>query len=611
VAPGRAVVALAGVVAMLAIPASAGAATLPAGFTETPITTALTAPTAMTFAPDGRLFVAEQGGTLRVIKNGVLLAQPFVTVSTTTSGERGLLGVAFDPNFATNHFVYVYYTATSPTVHNRVSRFVASGDVAVAGSEQQLLNLPDLGPTNHNGGAIHFGPDGKLYIGVGDNANGANSQSLATPLGKMLRINSDGTIPSDNPFTDPNTGLKSAIWALGLRNPFTFAFQPGTGRMFIDDVGENTWEEIDDGIVGSNYGWPTTEGPTSDPRFRSPLFWYGHGTGPTVGCAIAGGTFYNPPVAQFPPDYVGKYFFADLCGGWIRRFDPATGTATDFASGISSPVDLTVGTDGSLYYLARVSGSSGSVYRVSYTQNVAPTITQQPTPQTVTAGSPATFGVTASGTPPLSYQWQRNGVDIPGAMSSTYTIASPQTTDNGALFRVHVSNAAGSVTSDGVLLTVTSSPPPFSAKVNFQPASAPAYPGYLVDAGGVYGPHGTLTYGWNAAVPVFDRNSGRAPDQRYDTLASMQTGSNPNAVWEIAVPNGTYTVHAVAGDPSNHKGAYRMTVEGVLTVSGNPNGATRWFEGTKTVAVTDGRLTVANGAGASNSAICFIDITGS
>jgi glucose/arabinose dehydrogenase len=400
VSPGRAVAALAAAVVLLAIPASAGAATLPTGFTETAITTALTAPTAMTFAPDGRLFVAEQGGALRVIKNGTLLAQPFVTVTTTTSGERGLLGVAFDPNFATNNFVYVYYTATTPTVHNRVSRFTASGDVAVPGSEVQVLNLPDLGPTNHNGGAIHFGPDGKLYIGVGDNATGSNSQSFTTPLGKILRINSDGTIPSDNPFFSSTTGINQAIWALGLRNPFTFAFQPGTGRMFIDDVGENTWEEINDGIVGSNYGWPTTEGPTNDPRFRSPIFWYGHGTGPTTGCAIAGGTFYNPPVAQFPADYAGKYFFADLCSGWIRRFDPSTGTATDFASGISSPVDLTVGSDGSLYYLARVSGSSGSVYRINYTLNVAPDAVDDAL--TTPENTPGTVNVLANDTDPNS-----------------------------------------------------------------------------------------------------------------------------------------------------------------------------------------------------------------
>ena len=136
------------------------------------------------------------GRTLRVIKNGALLATPFLSVTVNSSGERGLLGVAFDPDFASNQFVYVYYTATTPTVHNRVSRFTANGDVAVPGSETVLLDLDNLsGATNHNGGAIHFGPDGKLYVAVGENANGANSQTLTNLLGKILRINPDGTHP--------------------------------------------------------------------------------------------------------------------------------------------------------------------------------------------------------------------------------------------------------------------------------------------------------------------------------------------------------------------------------------------------------------------------------
>ena len=204
-------------------------------------------------------------------------------------GERGLLGVAFDPNFSTNHFVYVYYTAPAPSIHTRVSRFTANGDVVVYGSEAILLDLDNLsGATNHNGGAIHFGPDGELYIAVGENANSANSQTLSNLLGKILRINPDGNIPVDTPFYNQATGKNRAIWALGLRNPFTFTFQNGIGRMFINDVGENTWEEINDGLIGSNYGWPTTEGETTDPRFVSPLFVYGHGSGPTVGCAITG-----------------------------------------------------------------------------------------------------------------------------------------------------------------------------------------------------------------------------------------------------------------------------------------------------------------------------------
>jgi glucose/arabinose dehydrogenase len=357
------------------LPVELKAATLPTNFTETQFASGFSNPTAMAFAPDGRLFVCQQTGQLRIFKNGTLLATPFVTLTVDASGERGLLGVAFDPNFATNNFIYVYYTATTPQVHNRVSRFTASAgnpDVAAAGSELPILDLNNLsGATNHNGGAIHFGPDGKLYISVGENANPANSQSLGNLLGKILRINSDGTFPADNPTTFPGlagspTGNNRAIWSVGLRNPYTFVFQPGTGRMFINDVGQNTWEEINDGIAGSNYGWSICEGFCAPPNanMRDPLFQYAHGSSATTGCAITGGAFYNPTTANFPVDYVGKYFYAEFCTGWIRRFDPATGTDTAFASGISNPVDLIVTADGSLYYLAR---GTGIVFRVRFT----------------------------------------------------------------------------------------------------------------------------------------------------------------------------------------------------------------------------------------------------
>src|SRR6266850_1586813 len=352
------------VLVMLLTGLSLLAATLPTNFVESQIASGLVNATAMAFAPDGRLFVCQQGGQLRVIKNGTLLTTPFVSLTVDSGGERGLLGVAFDPDFATNQFVYVYYTVPGSPAHNRVSRFTANGDVAAAGSEVIILELNSLSSaTNHNGGALHFGLDGRLYIAVGENANGGNAQSMANLLGKMLRLNPDGTIPSDNPFFGTASGNNRAIWALGLRNPFTFAFQPGSGRMFINDVGESTFEEINDGIAGSNYGWPTTEGATSDPRFRTPLFSYGHGSSSTTGCAIAGGAFYNPMTVQFPSSYVGKYFFADLCSGWIRLLDPANNTATGFASGINQPVDLKVASDRSLYYL---SIGAGAVFRVQF-----------------------------------------------------------------------------------------------------------------------------------------------------------------------------------------------------------------------------------------------------
>ena len=247
----------------------------------------------------------------------------------------------------------------------------------------ELNNLS--GATNHNGGALHFGPDGNLYVAVGDNANGANAQSFGNLLGKMLRISSSGTIPTDNPFFNTATGDNRAIWALGLRNPFTFSFQPGVGRMFINDVGQSTWEEINDGIAGSNYGWPTCEGFCNPPNgsFRDPIFAYANDA---QTCAITGGSFYNPQVVQFPNTYLGKYFFADFCGGWIRTLDPAAGNAVaEFATGVSLPVDLRVSADGYLYYLAR---GSGSVNRIGFSSGDS-------TPPTVSIDSPANGSIVA------------------------------------------------------------------------------------------------------------------------------------------------------------------------------------------------------------------------
>lgn len=354
-------------------------ATLLPGFTETLFASGLSAATTMEFSPDGRLFVLEQAGTLEVWRNGVRQQADFFAntpLAVDSVGERGLLGVAFDPNYASNRFVYVYYTTTAADHHNRVSRFTANpaGDLALAGSETILLELDPHGATNHNGGAIHFGPDNKLYVAAGDNADANNSQSLATLHGKILRINADGSVPADNPFVGVG-GARPEIWALGLRNPFTFAFEASGARMLINDVGAASWEEINTGAPGANYGWPQTEGDfnsASFPNFTRPLYAYSHSAAVTTpsGIAIVGGAFYNPEINQFGAEYYGDYFFADLGGNWIYRIDPANGAVNEFATGLSSPVDLRVDPAGSLYYLNR---GTGQVFRVSST--TAPTTT--------------------------------------------------------------------------------------------------------------------------------------------------------------------------------------------------------------------------------------------
>jgi glucose/arabinose dehydrogenase len=344
-----------------------GAANVPNGFDRARVAGGLDRPTAMAFAPDGRIFVAEQGGKLRVIKNGRLLSKPFARFRVNSEGERGLLGVALDPNFSRNGYVYVYETTSRAPVHNRVLRLKADGNRAKAGSRKLLFRLNNLSSAkNHNGGAMHFGKDGRLYIAVGDNARQENAQSLRNLHGKMLRINKTGSIPKTNPFYDRARGKNRAIWARGLRNPFSFAVQPGSGKMYINDVGQKTWEEINRGVRGANYGWSKYEGPERDRRYRSPVFAYQHGNTGATGCAITGGTFYNPSGSargKFPRGYVGDYFFADFCNGWIRKYDPRTDKATRFATGLANPVDLKVGPDGSLYYLAR---GTGSVDKIRY-----------------------------------------------------------------------------------------------------------------------------------------------------------------------------------------------------------------------------------------------------
>jgi len=459
----------------------------------------------MEFAPDNKLFVLEQTGAIEVYEKNAANVYTQVApnnnflsrvsnganhITVNSSGERGLLGIAFDPNYATNRYVYIYYTTSTAPIHNRIARFTANaaGTQVVENSQANLVELDNLSSaTNHNGGAMHFGLDGKLYVAVGENANSANSQSLSNRLGKILRYNPDGTIPADNPtsisgIAGTTTGANRAIWAAGLRNPYTFAFHPVTGRMHINDVGQNTWEEINIGIVGANYGWGTlggaNEGPFSQvsfPNYTPPAVYYHHTDGSMsfggnyTGGAITGGEFYRTSQSyQFPSDYLDDYFFPDLLGGWVRRWDYTTNSVMLFANPLASDaiVDMKVSPDGELFYLARdFYGSTVTfLYRVQYSGPTAPYIVEQPNNTTVIEGNSATFRVVPGG-PGLTYQWQKDNVDIPGANGLSYTFNSAQLIDNNSTFRVVVHNSFGDVTSASATLTVQ---PPYAKVSEFR-----------------------------------------------------------------------------------------------------------------------------------------------
>jgi glucose/arabinose dehydrogenase len=347
------------------------------GFVETVVADSLDSPVSMAIAPDGRVFVCEQAGRLRVLIGDRLRARPFLTVRTRGEVEEGLLGVAFDPEFERNHWLYVSYTALEPKRHDRVSRFTARGDAADPASEKILLELDENGEHNLVGGALRFAKDGTLLVSSGENGVGPLAQSLGSTHGKILRIRRDGSIPGDNPFLSSTAGTRRAIWARGLRNPFSFDVDPRTGRVLCNDVGAGAVEEIDEIVAGGNYGWPLFEGPGGAAPMRSPVHSYTH----AQGCAITGGAFYSPGTTSFPREWLGRYFFGEYCRNEIRWLDPEH-PERHGVLGITlvpGPVDFRVARDGTLYYLAR--GNSGAVGGAGTAYGIVVRVTHTPVDQ--------------------------------------------------------------------------------------------------------------------------------------------------------------------------------------------------------------------------------------
>ena len=525
------------VIAGALVPAwhGAEAQTTPPGFSAARLfaTTTLNSPTALAFTPDGRMLIALQDGDLRIAQGGSVAGTPALTLGTRacSTSERGLLGAAVDPQFATNNFIYLFYTfrkfpgpgacqtgqptsATNPV--NRVSRFVLPpSNVVDPLSEVVLLdNIPSPNG-NHNGGDLRFGKDGFLYVSIGDGgadyagdsgSAGANdaARDKHVLLGKILRIDRDGGIPPGNPFQGANTGRCNVngsttpgnhcqeTYAWGLRNPFRIAMDPNAAgvRFFINDVGQNNWEEIDEGQAGADYGWNCREGRHLNSTFGpcnpvpagmvDPVFEYQHGlsipgtTSPSTCAAITGGAFV--PNGLWP-NADGAYLAADYACGVIYRITKpaATWVASDFVGdlGDSSATSLTFGPYGNsqgLYYTTYAGG--GQIWVISYasTGNTVPTANGTAMPVFGAAPLMVTFSAAGSSDPDpgdtLTYFWDF------GDGTSTST-AAPGTT--------HTYVAAGSYTAS---LRVRDNHFAFSAPLDFAVAAGntPPVPQILAPA---------------------------------------------------------------------------------------------------------------------------------
>lgn len=319
-----------------------------------------------------RLYVATQGGRVYAIPNipDPAAAEVFLDIRSRvrSGGEEGLLGLAFDPGHAdTGHF-FVYYTAAGNPRRSVVSRFTASGNPRVGdpASEAVLLEIPQP-YSNHNGGMLAFGPDGKLYIASGDGGSAGdpqdNAQNPGSLLGKILRLNPDGTVPADNPFVGV-AGARGEIWALGLRNPWRFSFDRASGALWAGDVGQDAQEEVDLVVRGGNYGWRYFEGnaafnnpdgrPASD--FIAPVATYPH----SQGCSVTGGYVYR---GTRLPGFAGHYFYADFCSGrlWALAHDGARVVSHRQVGEVPNPSSFGEDAAGELY----ITSFDGRVYRLA------------------------------------------------------------------------------------------------------------------------------------------------------------------------------------------------------------------------------------------------------
>jgi glucose/arabinose dehydrogenase/chitodextrinase len=524
-------------------------------------------PTAIKFLPDGRMLVAELRGKIKVVPPPYTTPDPNLFLQITSLGtlnqvQQGIFDFALDPDYATNHHYYVFYTAsTGGHDRDRLSRFTANATSTgtIPGSELVLYEDPGDANHEHHGGGVTFANDGRIFFTTGDHFQGTPSQDLTSPRGKVHRINPDGTVPTDNPFHDGAGPNWDSIWAYGLRNPFRVSYDRPTGRLLIGDVGGNvdsSNEEVNLGARGANYGWPNSEGPCSPPC-TSPLYDYEHNG---RDASVTGGFVYRG--TQFPSSMQGNYFFADYAQNWIRRltfdgsgnvsgvfnFEPPDDTLDGPTGDV---VYLTEGLDGSVYYLdlgySDVTGTFGvsKVRRIRYVQsNRAPTSIA--TANMISGPQPLTVNFSSAGSmdpegQPITFSWDF------GDGSTPSTAANP----------THVYTQAGQylvrlTVSDGVNTTFSA---PLTISVGSAPTATIASPtdGLTFRAGDV------ITYSGDATDP----DDGTLPASAFAwTVDFLHEGHVHPGVTTTGTKSGTFTVPTSGHDFSGNT-RYRIT----LTVS--------------------------------------------
>lgn len=407
---------------------------LPAGFVLDEVVAGLDAPSYINFSPDGRLFISERiEGKLRVATydgntdSWLLEPTPYATFDVPHDGtgvpvahnSSGLRDITFDPDFAVNGYIYAYTMRHAPR-HNHVVRITqdpTNPNVALAGSELQLFELPFNGSSSsgsHNGSAMMFGADGKLYFTTGDGFTGGDTvQSLSTYTGKVFRINPDGSIPTDNPFYTQATGTYRGIYALGLRNPFTLSHHPDTGELFIHDVVGGNKAQTFILAPGANYGHQGTGGG------GTPATSWAQTGG--SGARVIGGGVWLPENGPWPPPFAGSLIVSLWNGGRLDRVTSRADNSTQiFAADVSSltahgPASVKLGPDGALYYLLTTyQTDQGGVYRLRYTPLVGDLFAHFPLDET--AGGTATDSVGGAVIGNLGGQWQPAGGAFAGAV---------------------------------------------------------------------------------------------------------------------------------------------------------------------------------------------------